>query len=310
MTSNKGKQTAELLAGAATQEVHGTVTGFENEFITGNSCLNYSQEIHASTNDHITNEPNILSSHADTGGVQGTVTGPNITSMDFQTGNSCTNFSQGINVSNNAKNDICKLSSLPADSSILVTSQKHHEMGNKTEDDTLAGIDIFTATPVKRSKRRENSVDEDSGTRAERLKAKKNLDSPGMSTSKSFLSFSNDKIVSSITSLGISLGNEVDKGIENINILEHNRLLEASRPQPNNEKQCSSDDDDVSETDSDLVLDQHAIQYLVGDIADDIFGEHGSQVYDFKPTPRSRKFSPNKKKRGNKKVSYQTKRSK
>jgi hypothetical protein len=41
-------------------------------------------------------------------------------------------------------------------------------------------------TPVKRSKRREGSVDEDSSTRAQRLKAKKNLDAPGTPEVKSF----------------------------------------------------------------------------------------------------------------------------
>jgi hypothetical protein len=42
------------------------------------------------------------------------------------------------------------------------------------------------STPVKRRKRREGSVDEDSNTRAQRLKAIKNLDAPGTSESKSF----------------------------------------------------------------------------------------------------------------------------
>jgi hypothetical protein len=105
--------------------------------------------------------------------------------------------------------------------------------GNK--DSAVMFQEMDTFTPVKRSKRREGSIDEDSSTRAERLKAKRNLDSPGMST-KSFLSFSDDKIVSSITSLGISLGNEVDQGLEDIKNLEHNRLLEASKIDLNKDK--------------------------------------------------------------------------
>jgi hypothetical protein len=51
-----------------------------------------------------------------------------------------------------------------------------------------------TVTPVKRSKRREGSVDEDLSSRAERLKAKRNLDALGMSMAKSFLLFSNEKL--------------------------------------------------------------------------------------------------------------------
>jgi hypothetical protein len=145
-------------------------------------------------------------------------------------------------------------------------------------------LDTIVSTPVKRSKRRENSVDEDSSTRAERLKAKRNLDSQGMYASKSFLSFSDDKILSSITSLGISLGNKVDKGLENIKRLEHNRLIDASKDKTTFDKEGSSDEEVASETDSDMGFDQNAINHLIGDIADDIFGEHGSQVYDFKPT--------------------------
>jgi hypothetical protein len=49
---------------------------------------------------------------------------------------------------------------------------------------TLAQLELLASKPVKRSKRRENSVDEDSSTQAESLKAKKNLDGPGMSQSK------------------------------------------------------------------------------------------------------------------------------
>jgi hypothetical protein len=84
-------------------------------------------------------------------------------------------------------------------------------------------------TPVKRSKRREGSIDEDSSSRAERLKAKKNLDVPGMSQVNSFLSFPNEKIKSSFRTLGISAGIDVDKGINNIKDLEYQRLLEVPK---------------------------------------------------------------------------------
>jgi hypothetical protein len=107
-------------------------------------------------------------------------------------------------------------------------------------------------THIKRSKRRENVVDEDSTTRAERIKAKKNLDDTGTSTNKSFLSFSNERLVSSITSLGISLGKEVEKGVENIRELEQNRLLEGSKSKPKKMEQEISDDEDVSDMDGDL----------------------------------------------------------
>jgi hypothetical protein len=67
-------------------------------------------------------------------------------------------------------------------------------------------LETSWSTPIKRSKRREGSMDEDSSTRAQRLKAIKNLDAPGMTKSKSFLAFSNAKIRSTIRSLGIASG--------------------------------------------------------------------------------------------------------
>jgi hypothetical protein len=53
----------------------------------------------------------------------------------------------------------------------------------------------------------------------------------------------------------------------------------------------------------------YVIQHLIGDIADEIFGEQGSQNFDFKPTPRSKKLNPKKKKKGSQKVSNRSKRS-
>jgi hypothetical protein len=116
--------------------------------------------------------------------------------------------------------------------------------------------------------------------------------------------------VSSINSLGISLGNEVDNGLENIKTLDLNSLLEASKTKLNKDKQECSNEDDASETDSDLDLDQDAIQHLVGDIADEIFGEQGSQNLDFKPTPRRKKLKHNKKKKSNQRAPNRSKRSK
>jgi hypothetical protein len=62
----------------------------------------------------------------------------------------------------------------------------------KRDEEILAEFIGSPPEPVKRSKRREQSVDEDSNARAGRLKVKKNLDDQGMP--KSFLSFSDSKI--------------------------------------------------------------------------------------------------------------------
>jgi ribosomal protein L9 len=70
---------------------------------------------------------------------------------------------------------------------------------------------IQSPLPTKRSKRRENSVDEDSNARAERLKAERNIDSPGKATPKSFLALTDAQIATRITTLGVSLGSNLDK---------------------------------------------------------------------------------------------------
>jgi glutamine cyclotransferase len=58
------------------------------------------------------------------------------------------------------------------------------------------------------------------------------MDGLGMSSNTSFLAFLNSRIMSSITTLGVSLSNDVAKRIENIKELEYNKLLEASTTKP------------------------------------------------------------------------------
>jgi hypothetical protein len=63
------------------------------------------------------------------------------------------------------------------------------------------------------------------------------------------------------------------------------------------------------EDDSDMGLDHSTIQHLVGDIAEDIFGDDGNHLCDFKPTPRKTKSGSNHKNKGEKKIGSQSKRS-
>jgi hypothetical protein len=58
--------------------------------------------------------------------------------------------------------------------------------GSKGGEGKLFVLENAAAKTVKRRKHKEGSVDEDSSARAEWLKAKKNLDGPGTSKSKSF----------------------------------------------------------------------------------------------------------------------------
>jgi hypothetical protein len=102
---------------------------------------------------------------------------------------------------------------------------------------------------IKRSKRREHLVDEDSSARAERLMAKRNLDEPAMSSTKSFLPYSDSQIVFNITNLGVSLRNNTNKNVENIKLLECDRLVEASKKDPKIINTNDIEDDDISEKD-------------------------------------------------------------
>jgi hypothetical protein len=136
-------------------------------------------------------------------------------------GNSETNFNQEL---------VTEAHALSFNKAILTPNAGHKGqvdgvMGNNHELPELA---MSLNTPVKRSKRREGSVDEDSSTRVQRLMAKRNLDAPGMLENKSFLSFPNAKIKSTITSLDIDCSStrDIDAGIDKIKELELKRLLE------------------------------------------------------------------------------------
>jgi hypothetical protein len=174
----------------------------------------------------------------------------------------------------------------------------------KGRKETVEGkvLAILWTTPVKRSKRREGSVDDDSSTRAQHLKAKKNLDAPGMSEAKSFLSFPNVKIKSTNSSLSISIGSNVDQGIDMIKEIEYKRLLEAPNLESANETQNKTDEDFESDIDSDFGSDHNAIQHLTGDLAENMFRIDGSPLMDFKPTPRHKKACSSRKKKAKKQI--------
>jgi hypothetical protein len=119
--------------------------------------------------------------------------------------------------------------------------------GNKGNEGTLDELETRAAKIVKRGKHREDSVDEDSSARAERLKAKKNLDGPDTLNLKSFLAFSDSKVVNNIATLRVSIGKDKGKGIAGTKELEHNRLLQASNSEPKHKDTCQLYDDEASE---------------------------------------------------------------
>jgi hypothetical protein len=222
--------------------------------------------------------------------------------------------SQECNYVANITNDIYHITSSPADlgsqQTFMLGKPQIKSGGNKGNEGTLEELETPATKDVKRSKSREDSVDEDSSARAERLKAKKNLDGgPATLTSKSFLSFLDSRVVSNIATLEVSIGNDIGKSIASLKELEHNRLLQASNSEPKHKQTCQLYEDETSDVDSDLGLDQHAIQHLVGDIAEDALGMEGTPWSDFKLVPRKSKSGSTKKNRGKKKLSRQIKHS-
>jgi hypothetical protein len=217
--------------------------------------------------------------------------------LEFRNGNSDLNFSQEIHDVHSTfelTNKSYIMASSSAYPSIVtkLTPQKKDE-GDIGKKIILEELEGFSPKPTKRSKRRENSDDEDSCARAERLKTKRNLDGSG---TKSFLSSSDSQIALNISNLGVHLGDNEDKNIENIKLLEHNRLAEASKMDQKqiNITHTQEEDDAISDKDSDLGLDHDTIQHLVGDITKDVFGDDGSLWRDFKPKPRKNKSGSNK----------------
>jgi hypothetical protein len=99
--------------------------------------------------------------------------------------------------------------------------------------------------------------------------------------SKSFLSFSDLRINSTIDKLGILMGKDINASVSNLKALEYERLEQASKSAPIRTSKICDSDDNISDTDSDLGWNQQAIQHLVGDIADDILNTNGSRFDDF-----------------------------
>jgi hypothetical protein len=134
---------------------------------------------------------------------------------------------------------------------------------------------------------------------------KRNFDSPGILTPKSFLAFSDSKVEKNIASLGVSLGKNVRNSIASLKEIEHDRLVEAASRAPDKVESGISQEKEVSDIDSDLGLDQFAIKHLVGDIAEDILGTEETEWSDFKPVERKSKSGSSKKGRGRKKIHIQ-----
>jgi hypothetical protein len=132
--------------------------------------------------------------------------------------------------------------------------------------------------------------------RAMRRKAEMNLDNAGMKQpSKSFISFSDSRISSNLSSLGVSLGNTSDEILVSAKMLrqmELDRLTVVSNISTGPETSVVADDED------DGILDGQILSAIIGNISEvDLEHSELSSVYDLKASTRGSRSSPGKKSR-------------
>jgi hypothetical protein len=184
------------------------------------------------------------------------------------------NFSQDIqelntvtNMTNESFSLTCSYSQPRTLLQVPSVTPLNKKEGDNGKVDVLGSMQMQSPIPTKRSKHRENSVDEVSSAREERIKAKRNLDGPGKMTSKSFLAFPVNQITTKITTIGFSLGSNLDKSIENLKQPEQDRLAEASKLETGNAINLDTEYEDVSDNDSNLGLDHVRVLRHLGAIS-------------------------------------------
>ena len=143
------------------------------------------------------------------------------------------------------------------------------DVGEVTPQNTIAaGSSQFT--PLRRSKRREATADEDSIERASRLVAKRNLEvDEGKHYSNSILSFSNEHISDNIQNIGISIGK--DANAVNSSVLHLKKVEKDRFKLPSTTQNCQDSHSDID--DSDCEIDHLALDHLCGDLTEELMDD-------------------------------------
>ena len=130
--------------------------------------------------------------------------------------------------------------------------------------------------------------------RATQRKAEKNLDTAGIKQQvNSFTSFSDSRISSNLSSLGVSLGSRPDEISVSANVLrqtEHDRLTVAPNASTWPETAIIDDDDD------DDILDGQILSAIIGNISG-VDLEHAELSSDLQASERGSRSSAGKKSR-------------
>jgi hypothetical protein len=130
--------------------------------------------------------------------------------------------------------------------------------------------------------------------KAMRRKAEMNLDTSGTEKSTSFTAFSDSRISSNLSSVGISLGRNRDDISVSANVLRH---LEHDRLTVNPKVSTGPETTSLEEEEEDET-DVHLLSALVGSISEVDLEQSGlSSFYDLKASRRNSKSSAEKKSR-------------
>jgi hypothetical protein len=152
-------------------------------------------------------------------------------------------------------------------------------------------------TPLRKSKRRSESVDEHSLDRAERIKAARNLDFTAEKGNNSkplvsFVHFSNENVIDNLQSVGIVLGSSSDQitlSVEQIKEVELGRIVDAGS------KDIISEvfDKEKEELENEEV-DKLILNSLCCEIMDEVMDLGNAYPHDCNITPRQKPSSTSK----------------
>lgn len=152
-------------------------------------------------------------------------------------------------------------------------SSKTAGIGNATPP-TPAMRAVLPSSPLHRSERRRDSIDEDSTARDARLVAKRNLeDTGGNFQENSSLSFSSKKITDNIKNIGLSLEKELNTVQSSVSLI---KKVEKGRINAPVLKTSEDSHIDLEESDSDF--DHIALGHLCGDLAEEVMDDDNSDL--------------------------------
>lgn len=143
----------------------------------------------------------------------------------------------------------------------------------------LGSVSVYRSslTPLRRSLRRQGSIDEDSTERAAKLVAKKNLEKPaGNDFDNSILTFSDKHVADNIKNIGISMGIEVDSVQSSVALI---KKVEKDIFKIPVIKTGEDSHEDIDLVHSDCDIDHATLGHLCGDLREEVMDKDNEDVF-------------------------------